>query len=238
MVNDPFIFLKQLNWCCGVSSCNCATHKPFHEEHEFSRGICGTNNPFWIQASSKAPELLCLRIKEQNTTAVSCKNQVFCTNTKEETIWEHMDVGGCLWDPTADEQTEKFFFFFASVESEFKGGLFENWALVDLSHESLIWRLLAFHLCAVFYCLNAASVFQNIDDDMLYLSELTICTFEKCLFLFKASICPLSTKTRCLFYLWFVIKMLKITVLCFEISKHKNIFSCVLLYVISFVFLL
>lgn len=31
------------------------TYTPFHEEHEFSCGICGTDNSFWIQTSSKAP---------------------------------------------------------------------------------------------------------------------------------------------------------------------------------------
>lgn len=30
-------------------------YKPFHEEHELSCGICGSNNPFWIQPSSEAP---------------------------------------------------------------------------------------------------------------------------------------------------------------------------------------
>lgn len=34
---------------------SCGAYKPFHEEHEFSCGICGTNNPFWSQPSSKAP---------------------------------------------------------------------------------------------------------------------------------------------------------------------------------------
>lgn len=48
-------------------------YKPFHEEHEFSCGICGTDNPFWSQASSEAPQLLCLRIKRQNATSVKLK---------------------------------------------------------------------------------------------------------------------------------------------------------------------
>lgn len=48
-------------------------YKPFHEEHEFSCGICGTDNPFWSQASSKASQLLCLRIKRQNATSVKLK---------------------------------------------------------------------------------------------------------------------------------------------------------------------
>lgn len=36
--------------------------KPFHEEHEFSCGICGADDPLWNQPSSKAPQLLWLRV--------------------------------------------------------------------------------------------------------------------------------------------------------------------------------
>lgn len=43
--------------------------EPFHEEHEFSCGICGADDPLWSQASSEAPQLLCLRVEPQNTSS-------------------------------------------------------------------------------------------------------------------------------------------------------------------------
>lgn len=45
----------------------CCVNKPFHEEHEFSRGICGPDDPLWNQPPSKPPQLLWLRVrKHQN----------------------------------------------------------------------------------------------------------------------------------------------------------------------------
>lgn len=39
----------------------CYVNEPFHEEHEFSCGICGTDDPLWNQPPSEAPQLLRLR---------------------------------------------------------------------------------------------------------------------------------------------------------------------------------
>lgn len=46
-------------------------YKPFHEEHEFSCGVRGPDDSLWCQTSSEAPQLLCLRIKRQNTTLIN-----------------------------------------------------------------------------------------------------------------------------------------------------------------------
>lgn len=48
---------RQTFWLCCVN-------KPFHEEHEFSRGICGTDDPLWNQPPSKPPQLLWLRVRQ------------------------------------------------------------------------------------------------------------------------------------------------------------------------------
>lgn len=46
-------------------------YKPFHEEHEFSCGVRGPDDSLWCQTSSEAPQLLCLRIKWENSTLIN-----------------------------------------------------------------------------------------------------------------------------------------------------------------------
>lgn len=36
-------------------------HSPLHEEHQLPTGVCGTNNPLWLQTSAKPPCLFSLK---------------------------------------------------------------------------------------------------------------------------------------------------------------------------------
>lgn len=47
----------------------CWVNEPFHEEHEFSCRICGTDDPLWNQPSSETSQLLWLRVPQHKISA-------------------------------------------------------------------------------------------------------------------------------------------------------------------------